>query len=393
MKILERNSTGPLVSYLQSLLARLGFYLAPIDGIFGTTTEQAVKDFQKAFGLSSDGIVGPSTWNALYPYINGYTSYVIQSGDTLYTLANQFNTSIQAILYSNPNLSATNLPIGKRIRIPFGDIVPTNIPYSSEILEMNITSLQNLYPFLNITSIGESVLGKPLYCIEIGNGEKELFYNSAIHANEWITAPLLMKFTENFCKAYVEDTSLFGYSARELFNTVHLYIVPMINPDGIDLVTGQLTQENVMYQYAQNIASSFPTIPFPSGWKANINGVDLNLQFPAGWENAKEIKFSQGYTKPAPRDYVGLAPISQPESIALYRFTLAHDFRLILTYHTQGEVIYWRFLDYLPPNSLEIGEQFAFVSGYELESTPYGSGFAGYKDWFIQTYNRPRLHH
>ena len=41
------------------------------------------------------------------------------------------------------------------------------------------------------------------------------------------------------------------------------------------------------------------------GWKANINGVDLNLQFPAGWENAKEIKYSQGFNKPAPRDFVG----------------------------------------------------------------------------------------
>ena len=44
---------------------------------------------------------------------------------------------------------------------------------------------------------------------------------------------------------------------------------------------------------------------FQVGWKANINGVDLNLQFPAGWENAKEIKYAQGFNKPAPRDFVG----------------------------------------------------------------------------------------
>ena len=42
-----------------------------------------------------------------------------------------------------------------------------------------------------------------------------------------------------------------------------------------------------------------------------------------------------------------------------------------------------------PPGARAIGEQFAFVSGYLLEDTPYASGFAGYKDWFIQTYNRP----
>ena len=36
-----------------------------------------------------------------------------------------------------------------------------------------------------------------------------------------------------------------------------------------------------------------------------------------------------------------------------------------------------------------IGRQFSNVSGYSLETTPYSSSFAGYKDWFIQQYNRP----
>lgn len=117
--------------------------------------------------------------------------------------------------------------------------------------------------------------------------------------------------------------------------------------------------------------------------------MDLNLQFPAYWQKAKAIKYSQGYTRPAPRDFVGLAPLTEPESIAVYNFTLQHDFRLILTYHSQGKSIYWKFLNYNPPQALEIGEKFAEVSGYSLEETPYNSSFAGYKDWFIQNYNRP----
>ncbi len=75
----------------------------------------------------------------------------------------------------------------------------------------------------------------------------------------------------------------------------------------VDLVNGLLT-DGGYYRRAQQIASDYPAIPFPSGWKANIEGIDLNLQFPAGWENAKRIKYAQGYTKPAPRDYVGEAP-------------------------------------------------------------------------------------
>lgn len=120
--------------------------------------------------------------------------------------------------------------------------------------------------------------------------------------------------------------------------------------------------------------------------------MDLNLQFPASWEKAKEIKFEQGFKTPAPRDFVGTEPLIAPEAIAMYKFTLAHNFRLILAYHTQGRVIYWRYLDFLPPASYYIGEQFAISSGYDLEDTPFASSFAGYKDWFIQNYNLPRIY-
>lgn len=125
-------------------------------------------------------------------------------------------------------------------------------------------------------------------------------------------------------------------------------------------------------------------------WKLiSLTGVDLNLQFPAGWENAQEIKYAQGYTMPAPRDFVGYGPLTEPESLAIYNFTLSHNFNLVISYHTQGEVIYWQFQNYNPPRAKYIGEQFSNSSGYSLESTPYNSSFAGFKDWFIQDYNRP----
>lgn len=117
--------------------------------------------------------------------------------------------------------------------------------------------------------------------------------------------------------------------------------------------------------------------------------MDLNLQFPAGWEQARQIKFSQGFITPAPRDFVGFGPLTEPESLAIYNFTLTHNFRLVLAYHSQGEVIFWQFQNYNPPRAREIGEAFEQTSGYSLEETPFNSSFAGYKDWFIQNYNRP----
>ncbi len=268
-------------------------------------------------------------------------------------------------------------------------IVPTNRKYGYNLMKQNIEELKRAYPFLEIKIAGYSVLGKPIPYIKIGNGEKKVLYHASIHANEWITSVLLMKFIEDFCRAYIFAQTIQGHSARELFQTVSLYIIPMVNPDGVDLVTGNVNKKSEIYKNYETIAHRFATIPFPDGWKANFNGVDLNLQFPAGWENAKKIKYAQGFDSPAPRDFVGEGPLTQPEALMLYDFTLSHNFTLTISYHTQGQEIYWDFQNSNPPRGYEIGQEFAKISGYSLEEVPYNSSFAGYKDWFIQEYNRP----
>lgn len=268
-------------------------------------------------------------------------------------------------------------------------IINPLIPYNSSILENNINQLLKKFPFLKEEIIGYSVSGKPLYSIIIGTGKREVFYFGSIHANESIVSLVLMKFIEDFCEAYTADSTIFNYSAKSIFEHTTIYIVPVANPDGIDLVNSKTLLPQSYYIQAQNIALKYPSIPFPDGWKANINGVDLNLQFPAGWEQAKQIKYSQGVTSQAPRDFVGYSPLSQPESLALYNYTKLHNFSLILAYHTQGKEIYWQFKDYASKIAYEIGLQLSKVSGYTLANVPYISSFAGYKDWFLQEYQKP----
>lgn len=254
---------------------------------------------------------------------------------------------------------------------------------------MNLEALQNKYPYIEIFYYGMSVLGKRIPYVKLGNGPKEVFYNATIHANEWINSVFFMKWIEDFCEAYSQGKEWQGYNLQEIWNATTIYLAPMLNPDGVDLVTGVINQNLPSYQEATLIAENFPNIPFPNGWKANIRGIDLNQQFPADWERAREVKYSQGFTRPAPRDFVGYGPLTEPESLAVYQFTLAYDFRLILSYHTQGEVIFWRYLNYEPQEAETIGNQIAKISGYTLINEVETNSFAGYRDWFISSYRRP----
>ena len=267
-------------------------------------------------------------------------------------------------------------------------IVQTDIPMTSQRCIDTILKITETYPFCRSEELTTTAFGRPIRTLVLGNGPRKVIYSAAHHANEWITTPVLLKFAEELAGAIQTGGQIFGTNARTLAENTTIYLVPMVDPDGVDLVTGAIEPGTVQYETARTLADRYPAIAFPSGWKANLLGVDLNLNYPAGWLQAREIKFTQGYTRPGPRDYVGRAPLDQRETRALAGYTRFIDPELVLAYHSQGEVIYWQFGEEVP-GARELGERFAKVSGYKLADTPYESSFAGYKDWFIQEFRRP----
>ena len=268
-------------------------------------------------------------------------------------------------------------------------IVRTDMPITSAENQRVIRELVRTYPFMRTEVLTSTAFQRPVSTLVVGNGPRKVIFSASHHANEWITTPMLLKFAEEMAAAMVSDGEIGGRNARRLAEAVTVYMVPMVDPDGVDLVTGAIRAGDIQYDLAKRLSEDYPAIPFPEGWKANLLGVDLNLQYPAGWLRAREIKFSQGFTRPGPRDYVGRAPLNQLETRALAGYTEFIDPALVIALHSQGREIYWQFNDIPVPGAEELGQKMAEASGYTLADTPYASGFAGYKDWFIQQFRRP----
>lgn len=389
MRILREGSRGPAVQLLQLALKRAGMAAPAPDGRFGPATGAALRAFQTRMGLRPDGVAGALSHRALLPWYTGCLTHRVQRGESLWSISRLYGAELPAVMAANPEIAPENLPLGAELTVPLPfPVVPTDIEYCSDLVGYCVDGLAARYPFLRAGTIGRSALGKPLRSLRLGQGANRVLYNAEHHANEWITAPVLLRFAEELGKAAVSGGALLGTAAAEILDYAAIALIPAVNPDGMDLATGELAAGRD-FENARRLAAQYPRFSFPGGWKANLRGVDLNLQYPAGWEQARANKFAQGIVSPAPADFVGSAPLEAPESRALYAFTRSFDPALTLSLHTQGEVIYWKYRDLEVPGAERIAALFADLSSYAAEETPYASGFAGYKDWFIQDYRRP----
>ncbi|WP_019639586.1 M14 family metallopeptidase [Paenibacillus fonticola] len=311
------------------------------------------------------------------------SNYQVKPGDSIWKLSRERGFSLDALLLLNQSVNPNNLTVGQQLRLPLRVtwfVVDVKKPYDSQALRFDLNRLIEVYPFIRQRSIGASAMSKAIPEIRIGQGNKYVHVNGSFHANEWITTPVLIRFLNEYLLALTNGTDIRGLYMFPYYEAVTLSIVPMVNPDGVDLVINGLPVEE---PFRSNVLAYNGGSTNFQGWKANIRGVDLNDQFPALWER----EAARNPKQPGPRDYSGTAPLTEPEAIAMAELTRQSNFAYVLAFHTQGKVIYWGFQGLEPPYAETMVNEFARVSGYEpirnIES------YAGYKDWFIQDWRRP----
>lgn len=317
--------------------------------------------------------------------IPGYTlsDHTVRENESLWSIAIDNNIPVDSLLLLNPQIDPSNLQIGQQIQVPRqvrNLIVSDMNNYTYEKMLQDIQRLQTVYPFIFSQTIGNSVMGKEIIELQIGSGERQVHLNGSFHANEWITTPVIMKFVNEYALALTNNLPIRGIFILPMFLDTLLSIVPMVNPDGVNLVLNGASSAGEFQNEVLAINNQNEDF---SNWKANIRGVDLNNQFPALWEVEAERK----PTEPRSRDYPGPEPLSEPEAIVMAELARSRNFLRINAFHTQGEEIYWGFEGLEPPVSEVIVNEYARVSGYR--PVQYVDSFAGYKDWFIQEFRRP----
>lgn len=120
-RVLRRGMQGNEVYALQELLMELGYDLV-VDGVFGSETENLIKDVQRAVGLTPDGLVGEKTIEKLNHLRASIVSYTVQQGDNLTKLANRYDTTVTNISSYNGLQNPDRLLPGQVLYIPTNSI-------------------------------------------------------------------------------------------------------------------------------------------------------------------------------------------------------------------------------------------------------------------------------
>lgn len=249
--------------------------------------------------------------------------------------------------------------------------------YDYDNLLKDINTLSENYGEIEKSVIGKSVMGRDIFCLKSGTGSKKAVLLGAYHGLEYLTSAFLMKFLSDFTANAEIGSSFFGYNANKLYKNITLYVIPMVNPDGVDIAVNGLDITN---PYHRKLISLAGIHSFNSVWQANARGVDLNHNHNADWNMTVE--------RPSPTKFGGKYSESEPETQAVVNFIRKIDCDILLSFHSQGKEIYYDFNGFSPAGAEEKAEKIAKKSGYTVSHPTGTASYGGCKDWFISEFGR-----
>lgn len=232
-----------------------------------------------------------------------------------------------------------------------------------------------------------SIMGREIPLITLGNGKRAVLYVGAHRGTESLTAGLLLDFALEYLKQYERLATVYEYPMRYLFEDRRIYIVPMLNPDGVEYALHGVGTENPL---RERLLKMNPSGDF-STWQANSRGVDLGHNYDAGFSDCKRAERDAGILGGAPADYSGEYPESEPETAALCRFLRLRreEIKGVLSFHTGEGEIFCSCGDNLTAKTMSVGRVLSRFTGYRLVRPESISPVGTLADWCITSLHRP----
>lgn len=259
--------------------------------------------------------------------------------------------------------------------------------YTYETMTRDMKALAKRYPeLMTMSSIGTSEYDRELWSLTIGHGPAVILLNGSHHAREWMTTILLMKMAEHYAEGYTSSASYEQTKLKELLEHTTVVLVPMVNPDGVTL------QQKGLAAFPEETHAALIRMNGGSEnftrWKANAKGIDLNRQYPAGWDTIQNNRSTSSYM-----NYKGAQPLQAKEAAAMAALTRELQPQLAMSYHSSGEVIYWSYKT--SANDLTrdraLAQAYASMTGYRLVQPSANPSGGGFTDWFITEFKRPAM--
>lgn len=262
------------------------------------------------------------------------------------------------------------------------DIVQMESMYTYGEMVEDINQLVATYPTIVSTkSIGTTALGRSIPLVILGNqkASHNILIQATIHGREYLGTQVSM----NMIEYYAQNSATF----KAMLDNCCLYIVPMANPDGVCIAqSGAASTSNVDTQ------NFIKAIGNTKSWKANAMGVDLNRNFDIGWAN-----LTPRVSGPSFKDFKGVSAVSENESKALVALANERPYDAFISYHMQGNIIYYDEPGNTDENSVRsttLAQTISNFTGYKLSNLKDAVANntvqqGGFNDWVQIQFNKP----